>query len=94
MRHHLHQHPYKITRVHQLLPADYLARIHFCEWFLEVISHGNEFKERCFFTDEAMFHLSGYVNSRHWSTENPHIVLEHPLHPLKHEFLSCFLAPL
>jgi hypothetical protein len=86
MRHHLQLHPYKITRVHQLLPADYLARIHFCEWFSEVVAHDTEFVERCIFTDEAWFHLSGYVNAqntRYWSTENPHMLHEHPLHSLK-----------
>jgi len=39
-----------------------------------------------FFTDEAWFHLSGYVNSqnyRTWRTENPHNYTETPLHPQK-----------
>ena len=37
-------------------------------------------------TDEAWFHLSGYVNSqnsRHWAIENPHVIHESPLHPVK-----------
>jgi hypothetical protein len=36
-----------------------------------------------FFTDEANFNLSGYVNSqnnRHWSNENPHVLIELPLY--------------
>jgi len=39
-----------------------------------------------FFTDEAWFHLSGYVNSqnyRTWRTENPHNYTESTLHPQK-----------
>jgi penicillin-binding protein-related factor A (putative recombinase) len=39
-----------------------------------------------FFTDEAWFHLSSYVNSqnyRTWRTENPHNFTETPLHPQK-----------
>lgn len=39
-----------------------------------------------FFSDEAWFHLSGYVNSqnyRTWSTENPHVFHETTLHPIK-----------
>ena len=39
-----------------------------------------------FFTDEAWFHLSGYVNSQNyqtWRTENPHNYTETPLHPRK-----------
>ena len=39
-----------------------------------------------FMSDEAWFHLSGYVNSqntRYWSFENPHLIHETPLHDLK-----------
>ncbi|RWS10786.1 uncharacterized protein B4U80_09266, partial [Leptotrombidium deliense] len=39
-----------------------------------------------FFTDEAWFHLSGYVNSqncRFWSADKPRKVVESPLHPQK-----------
>jgi hypothetical protein len=39
-----------------------------------------------FITDEAYFHLTGYVNSqnaRFWSDENPHAVLHIPLHDIK-----------
>ncbi|PSN33709.1 hypothetical protein C0J52_26546 [Blattella germanica] len=37
-------------------------------------------------SDEAWFHLNGYVNSQnscYWDTENPHLVHEGPLHDLK-----------
>jgi hypothetical protein len=33
-----------------------------------------------FFTDEVWFHILGYVNTRLWSSENPHAVHEKPLH--------------
>jgi len=39
-----------------------------------------------FFTDEAWFHLSRYVNSQNtriWEAENPHTVHEEPLHSQK-----------
>ena len=42
--------------------------------------------EKTFFSDEARFHLSGYVssqNSRVWSSENPHKFVEKPLHSIK-----------
>ncbi|CAH1374634.1 unnamed protein product, partial [Tenebrio molitor] len=57
--------------VQQLHPPVYLQRIHFCN---------------CFFTDEAWFHLSGFINSqnyRTWSAHNPHNVIQVPLHLLK-----------
>ena len=39
-----------------------------------------------FMSDEAWFHLSGYVNSQNtrcWSSENPQVIGETPLHDLK-----------
>ncbi|GBN37906.1 hypothetical protein AVEN_265072-1 [Araneus ventricosus] len=38
------------------------------------------------FTDEAHFHLNGFVNKqnwRFWGSENPHLCEEKPLHSLK-----------
>jgi hypothetical protein len=45
-----------------------------------------------FFSDEAWFHLSGYVNSqnsRFWSSENLHLFHEVPLHSQK---IGCCCA--
>lgn len=42
--------------------------------------------DKFYFSDEAWFHLSGYINSqnfRTWSTENPHTFTETSLHPKK-----------
>jgi hypothetical protein len=39
-----------------------------------------------FFSDEAWFHLQGYINTqnnRYWSSQNPHLTHEVPLHPVK-----------
>jgi hypothetical protein len=86
VRHELKLFPYKTTMVHQLLPADHEARLHFCEWLTEVLHHDDEFLDRCFFSDEAWFHLSGYVNTqncRFWSGDNPHLIHESPLHAQK-----------
>jgi hypothetical protein len=76
--------PYKMTRVQELLPADFERRLKFCKWYRSFIKE-NEEKE-VFYSDEAWFHLNGYVNSqnaRHWSTENPNEMVQAPLHPLK-----------
>ncbi|KAJ4441236.1 hypothetical protein ANN_11087 [Periplaneta americana] len=46
----------------------------------------NEILNLTFYTDEAWFHLSGYVNSQNfriWSTNNPYEFIETPLHAEK-----------
>lgn len=86
LRQHLQLRPYKKTVVHRLLPVDKEARMLFSEWLLDVVEHNAEFLDLCFFSDEAWFHLDGYVNSqndRTWSETNPHMVHEQPLHPQK-----------
>jgi AraC-like DNA-binding protein len=86
LRLHLGMCPYRATVTHQLLPTDLPARVHFCEWISLVTENDPHFLHRCYFSDEAWFHLDGYVNaqnSRHWSTENPHVIVERPLHPIK-----------
>jgi hypothetical protein len=39
-----------------------------------------------FFSDEAWLHLQGYINTQNnhcWSSQNPHLTHEVPLHPVK-----------
>jgi hypothetical protein len=46
----------------------------------------NNILDKSFFSDEAWFEMSGYVNSqnmRMWSAENPHFYTQTPLHPQK-----------
>jgi hypothetical protein len=41
---------------------------------------------QCEFRDEAWFHLNGYINSQNsqlWSAENPHAVIQSPLHSVE-----------
>jgi hypothetical protein len=81
----LHMHPYKLTAVHELLPPDYEKRVEFCQWFLTNLNDNN-ILDKSFFSDEAWFEMSGYVNSqnmRMWSAENPHFYTQTPLHPQK-----------
>jgi hypothetical protein len=38
------------------------------------------------FSDEACFHLRGYINMKnnsYWSSQNPHLTHKVPLHPVK-----------
>lgn len=70
----------------QLLPPDFATRMRYCEWFNENLAHNNNLLDLTFFTDEAWFHLSGYVNSQNfriWGAENPHEFVETNLHPQK-----------
>lgn len=82
----LRLHAYKTTVVHSLQPADHGPRMVFSNWITNAVCNGEVDPEMTFFTDEAWFHLSGYVNSqnsRYWCSENPHISHEKPLHDVK-----------
>jgi hypothetical protein len=72
--------------VQQLHPPVYLQRIHFCNWYNNNLLDNVDQQDISFFTDEAWFHLSGFINSqnyRTWSAHNPHNVIQVPLHLLK-----------
>jgi hypothetical protein len=69
--------------VQELKPADHEKRIRYCDCFANFIQTKNvDILDVTFFTDAAWFHLSGYVNTQNtrlWSSENPHAVLENSL---------------
>jgi hypothetical protein len=71
-------HPYKVSLVQKLNPADPVARINFCCWTLQCVHDGIVNPMLLFMSDEAWFHLSG-----HWDTKNPHAVHEVSLHDQK-----------
>ena len=81
----LNMHPYKMQSYQALLPADHPRRLAYCRWFVNNLMN-DDLLNLTFFSDEAWFHLSGYVNSqnmRMWSTDNPHVFTETPLHAQK-----------
>lgn len=82
----LHMYPYWVSVVHALKLADAPQCIQFCEWlFTEITTNGLDM-DLFFISDEAWFHLGGYVNSknhRFWAVENPHNFHKTPLHDQK-----------
>lgn len=81
----LHMYPYRVTVTQQLFNIDYERRVQYCQWFNETLNN-DDVLNVTFMSDEAWFHLSGYVHSqnyRTWATENPHHFVETSLHPEK-----------
>jgi hypothetical protein len=78
--------PYRVTAVHKLTGPDKIKPVNNCNWFLRLVERNPEILTMTWFTDEAWFHLSGYVNSQNmriWASENPHAFNETPIHPQK-----------
>ncbi|KAJ4435786.1 hypothetical protein ANN_18405 [Periplaneta americana] len=65
--------PYHLQRVQALSPADYPARVRFCQWFLQQCGVNPNFPALVLFTDEAQFTRDGITNfhNQHvWAYEN------------------------
>ena len=78
----LHYHPYKMAIMHELSERDFTSRRNSCEALLENIPED----AIVYFSDEAHFHLNGYVNKenmRYWAETNPRELHERPLHSPK-----------
>ncbi|GBM79190.1 hypothetical protein AVEN_209519-1 [Araneus ventricosus] len=86
LRNSLRMFPYKIQS-HQAIPIKAVRqRFDFANEILTMIDNEG-FDVGCiWFTDEAHFHLNGFVNKqnwRFWGSENPHLCEEKPLHSPK-----------
>lgn len=82
----LHMFPFKIQLVQQLKPADYQHRLDYAIAFQQNAREDPAFIHNLIMSDEAHFHLNGFVNrqnSRIWATENPRVVHQRELHPLR-----------
>jgi hypothetical protein len=55
---------YKTTVAHALQPSDTASRVHFCIWFLQSVVECEIVPQLAFFSDEARFHLQGYINTQ------------------------------
>ena len=52
-----------------------------------------EFHRKMIMSDEAQFHLGGYVNKQNcriWGSESPKMVIEKPLYPQRVTVWCCF----
>ncbi|XP_050301230.1 uncharacterized protein LOC126739527 [Anthonomus grandis grandis] len=79
----LQLHPYRVQITQELKPRDHQQRRVFAEWIRE---QGANFPMKIIFSDEAHFHLGGFVNThncRIWGLENPRQIVEVKMHPQK-----------
>lgn len=77
-------HAYKIQLTQELKPADHGKRCRFAQWVLARQAENENFTKQIIFSDEAHFHLSGYVNKQNcriWGDENPRETVQHEMHP-------------
>jgi len=75
---------YKVQLVQELKPHDHPMRFRFTQWTEQRLVEDEHFYRKIIFSDEAHFHLGGYVNKQNchiWGSENPHVVMEKPMHP-------------
>jgi len=80
---HLKFHPHKIRIVQKILPNDIVQRRQFSEQMLDVLLNDLAV---IITSDEAHFHLDGYVNKqncRYWAIETPRELHQKPLHSPK-----------
>ena len=77
-------HPYKIMIVQQLAKWDFAQHRDFCEEMLATLTE--DANAVVMMSDEAHFHLNGFVNKqncRFWAAENPQELHQRPLHSSK-----------
>lgn len=80
----LNLHAYKVQLTQELKPADHLQRRQYSQWMHEMHAADDHFTRKIIFSDEAHFHLSGFVNKQNcriWADENPRELVEKPMHP-------------
>ena len=76
-------HPYRIKVAQELGELDKVSRLQFCDLFLYLVKNKSNIMNTLLMSDEANFHVSGYVNKqncRYWAPNNPHELHQCPLH--------------
>jgi len=70
--------PYHVQRVHAMPPADYPAKVHYANWFLQQPAQNPNLNGYILFSDEGGFTRDGLVNSHNLhlrDEENPHAII-------------------
>jgi hypothetical protein len=78
--------PYKVQLVQELKARDHPLRYQFAVWACEQLETDPDFAQKIIFSDEAHFHVGGYVNKQNcriWGSENPREFVQKPMHPLR-----------
>lgn len=78
--------PYKIQLVQELKPTDYQQRLDYAIYFQQNAQENPNFIHNLVMSDEAHFQLNGFVNKQNcriWATENPRVLHQRQLHPVK-----------
>ena len=79
----LHLHAYKVQLTEDLKPADMDSEGSSLIGYWR--EHENaDFADKIIFSDEAHFHLDGFVNRQNcriWGEENPRVIHEKQMHP-------------
>ncbi|KAJ4442036.1 hypothetical protein ANN_11900 [Periplaneta americana] len=86
--------PYHLRRLQALSPADYPARVRFCQWFLQQCGVNPNFRALVLFTDEAQFTRDGITNFHNhhvWAYENPRATVPFH-HQARHRCEVCIQA--
>lgn len=76
--------PYKIQLSLSLSQDGTDRRFNFCNEDGALLEENPNLLQVTWFSDEAHFHLNGYVSNQNrifWATQNPHITVANPLHP-------------
>jgi hypothetical protein len=59
-------HPYKINVTHELKEQDKASRVNFYRQFLDTVNNDEGVLDALIISDEAHFHLSGFVNKQNF----------------------------
>jgi hypothetical protein len=92
LRRDLNFHPYKVQLIQELSDRGVENRQRFCEQVRVLLNDADDLQNNLIMTDEAHFHLSGYVNKqnfRYWAPDKPLKMHQRPLHNSKVTVWCC-----